>query len=263
MPNLDWNRRMWTEDSTWTTAGEEWSGDWGDSEAQWFGSLYPRLHRLLPAETILEIAPGFGRWTRFLLPQCGHYIGMDLSASCVDACRNRFAGYPHARFIQNDGLSLPDVSEGSIDLVFSYDSLVHCEIEVLQQYIPQIIEKLAAGGLAFIHHSNLLAITGDPKASSAHHRAGSVSAQRVAALVAESSGKVLLQESLSWGTETMDDCITVFGKAAAFPGCEPMTLENPWFMTEAAMIKGFQYPYSSHLARCITGAVRKRPPDRD
>ena len=87
MPNLDWNRQMWTEDSTWTTAGDEWSGDWGDSEAQWFGSLYPRLHRMLPAETILEIAPGFGRWTRFLLPQCGHYVGMDLSETCVDACR--------------------------------------------------------------------------------------------------------------------------------------------------------------------------------
>jgi hypothetical protein len=151
---------------------------------------------------------------------------MDLSAACIDACRDRFAGYPHARFIQNDGLSLPDVPDNSVDLIFSYDSLVHSEIEVLQQYIPQIIEKLLAGGLAFIHHSNLLAITGNPKASSAHHRAGSVSARHVAALVVESGGQVLLQESISWGTETMDDCITVFGRAAAFAGCEPVTLES-------------------------------------
>jgi hypothetical protein len=27
---------------------------WGGSEPQWFGSLYPRLHRFLPARAILE-----------------------------------------------------------------------------------------------------------------------------------------------------------------------------------------------------------------
>jgi SAM-dependent methyltransferase len=261
MPNLDWNRQMWTEDSTWTTAGEEWSGEWGDSEAQWFGSLYPRLHRLLPAETILEIAPGFGRWTKFLLPLCRNYIGMDLSQSCIEACRNRFADYSHARFLQNDGLSLPTVADESVDLVFSFDSLVHCEMDVFRHYVPQILRKLTAQGLVFIHHSNLFAVTGNAKTSSAHHRAGSVSAQHIAALVAGSGGQVLLQECINWGTETLDDCITVFAKSAAFAGCDAVAFENPWFMTEASLIKRFQYRYSSHLAQCL--APRKPPPDGD
>ena len=51
------------------------------SEAQWFGCLYPRLHRLLLTGRILEIALGFGRRTNFLISACSNYIGFDLSES--------------------------------------------------------------------------------------------------------------------------------------------------------------------------------------
>ena len=70
MPELDWNKAVFDGNYDWRQGGEEWSAPWGGSEAQWFGSLYPRLHRLLPAGRILEIAPGFGRWTKFLIPAC-------------------------------------------------------------------------------------------------------------------------------------------------------------------------------------------------
>ena len=275
MPNLDWNRQMWTDESNWTTAGEEWSSAWGDSEAQWFGSLYPRLHRILPAETILEIAPGFGRWTKFLLPHCRQYTGLDLSATCIGECQRRFSDYTHATFLQNDGLSLHSVPDESVDLVFSFDSLVHCEIEVFRSYIPQILHKLRPAGLAFIHHSNLFAVRASsyyldhyvgpqhPLDFASHHRARSVSARHIAALVAESGGQVLLQEMINWGTDTLDDCITVFGKSAAFAGSEAITLKNPAFMWEAGLIKRFQHPYSSHLARCAGSARRTQPADAD
>lgn len=47
----------------WKDSGEEWSAPWGNSAAQWFGTILPRTSQCLPAGTILEIAPGFGRWT--------------------------------------------------------------------------------------------------------------------------------------------------------------------------------------------------------
>ena len=34
-----------------------------DCDSQWFGLIFPRIHAFLPTGTILEIAPGFGRWT--------------------------------------------------------------------------------------------------------------------------------------------------------------------------------------------------------
>jgi SAM-dependent methyltransferase len=252
MPNLDWNHQMWTEESTWTTAGEEWSDAWGNSEAQWFGSLYPRLHRLLPARRILEIAPGFGRWTRFLLPQCENYTGIDLSPTSIKACRETFAHYSHAAFHQNDGLSLQAISDQSFDLIFSFDSLVHCEMEVLASYVPQIIDRLTPNGLAFIHHSNLFEVTGgEQETPSPHHRASSVSAQKVADLIKDGHGAVLLQEKINWGSLTLDDCITIFGKSSAFGHSENVVIQNQQFMGEATLIKQFQFPYSIHLSRCL------------
>ena len=65
----------------------------------------PRLMRFLPAGTILEIAPGFGRFTQYLLPFATRLIGVDLSPKCVEACRSRFPDSPQASFLVNDGLS--------------------------------------------------------------------------------------------------------------------------------------------------------------
>jgi hypothetical protein len=46
-------------------------------------AFYPRIHKYLPAKRILEIAPGFGRWTRFLIPSCEELKGIDLSSKCA------------------------------------------------------------------------------------------------------------------------------------------------------------------------------------
>ena len=43
------------------SAEDEWSASFGDTEALWYFVLSPRVHRFIPAPTILEIAAGFGR----------------------------------------------------------------------------------------------------------------------------------------------------------------------------------------------------------
>lgn len=58
MPDLDWNLTVWNKSSGWEAAGDEWSVACGRAHSQWFGTTYPRIHRLLPAGRILEIAPG-------------------------------------------------------------------------------------------------------------------------------------------------------------------------------------------------------------
>jgi len=88
VPDLNWNKTVWSDSYHWNDAGEEWSTTWGGSEAQWFGSIYPRVHRFLPAQRILEIALGFGRWTRYLLPACEEFIGIDLSNKALRLVKN-------------------------------------------------------------------------------------------------------------------------------------------------------------------------------
>ena len=242
MPDIDWNSAVWGGSYDWPAAGEEWSVAWGGSEAQWFGSLFPRLHRVFPAKRVLEIAPGFGRWSKFLVGACESYVGIDLSGKCVAACQSRFAAARHARFIQNDGLSL-EVADGSFDFVFSFDSLVHAEIDVFRGYIPQIISKLAPTGAAFIHHSNLHATPN--LAFNPHCRATSVDAEQIAALIGGNGGRVLIQEVINWGGEVLCDCMTMFTRAdAPTAGLAPVVITNHHFMEEVALIKNVQSCYS-------------------
>ena len=259
MPELGWNREIWEETYTWDDRGEGWSVGWGGSEAQWFGSLYPRLHRVLPAKSILEIAPGFGRWTRFLLPLCQNYLGIDLSAKAVSACQKIFSDQAHATFLQNDGQSLEAAPAESFDLVFSFDSLVHAELDVLALYIPQILQKLLPSGVAFIHHSNILPGSDEPFGPC--YRATTVSADKVYELITTRGGKVLIQETVNWYGTTLHDCFTLFGNAAAYADITSVRLENSRFMDEAFLIKSFQSFYSHNLwsdTRGVTGFSRMR-----
>ena len=84
--------------------------------------LYPRIHRFIPAPTILEIAPGFGRWTQFLKRHCQSLIAVDISKKCIEFCKARFPSGPHITFQVNDGTSLPAIPDDSVDFVFSFDS---------------------------------------------------------------------------------------------------------------------------------------------
>ena len=122
---------------------------------QWYGTILPRIHAYLPAQTILEIAPGHDRWTRFLKDSCNRLILVDLSENCIEACQNRFADSSNITYHVNDGVSLAMIPDNTIDFVFSFDSLVHAEEDVIAAYISQLAHKLTNNGIAFIHHSNL------------------------------------------------------------------------------------------------------------
>jgi SAM-dependent methyltransferase len=249
VPDINWNKTTWGSTYAWPGGGEEWSVAWGGSEAQWFGAIYPRLHRFLPAKRILEIAPGFGRWTNYLLPACDELVGVDLSAKCIDACRQRFAAAKHASFFNNDGYSLAAAPDRQFDLIFSFDSLVHADYDVLAAYIPEILRKLSAGGVAFIHHSNLLAYgAAINTVGEIHGRAVTVSADIVANLIDRAGGTILIQEVVNWGGEHLIDCLTLFGHRDSYPAAKAVHLKNPLFMGESTLIKNFQSPYSM-LAR--------------
>ena len=153
MPTVEQNLQMWDAHYEWTKQGEEWSSAWGGSESQWFGAIFPRIHSFLPTSTILELAPGFGRWTKYLKNCCEHLIIVDLSENCIKACHQRFASDSNITYHINDGKSLSMIPDGSIDFVFSFDSLVHAEADVIQGYLNQLSKKLKPDGAGFIHPS--------------------------------------------------------------------------------------------------------------
>lgn len=227
MPSIDENLDKWDQpDWSHNENGEKWSTLWGGSETQWFGSLLFRLHPFLPCRRILEIAPGHGRWTQYLKNICSELHIVDLSPHCIEACRQRFAADPHITYSVNDGASLAMVP-GDFNLIFSFDSLVHVEIEIMEAYLAQIGKILARDGVCFLHHSNLAEyVKGEgshiprpileKEAFNAIWRAESVDAATVAALAARHGLAVIAQELVNWGakdpygTSLFTDCFSLF-----------------------------------------------------
>jgi SAM-dependent methyltransferase len=244
MPSVEENTRVWAHIYEWPDSGEEWSVVWGGSEAQWHGAILPRIHRAIPCGTILEIAPGFGRWTKFLAPLCQNLVLVDLSERCIAACRERFAEVSHVSYHVNDGRSLKMVPDRTIDFAFSFDSLVHAEIDVVVAYLEELAKKLTARGRAFLHHSNLgaLVVGGDargtlpPGVENRHWRSMSVSAEGVRNAAAQLGLDVLSQELVNWGCDFLSDAFTVVALADEASSRETQLSNNDRFMDEAALI---------------------------
>ncbi|MAV34165.1 MAG: hypothetical protein CMJ59_01785 [Planctomycetaceae bacterium] len=253
MQTVQWNRRWWSERYHWSDAGDQWSEPWGDPERQWWGCLWPRICSFLPTEQILEIGPGFGRWTQFLLPQCERLTAVDLTERCVTACRRRFDGKRFACH-QNDGRSLDMIPDSSIDLAFSFDSLVHVESDVIATYLHQLSAKLTPNGVGILHHSNLGAYRrqfwfrkvplvrslvkrhrGD--SCQTHGRTFSVTAARFDQLADETGLKCISQELINWKSELLTDCISIFTPTGSAWSTANRLRQNPHFMAEAAAIR--------------------------
>jgi len=154
MPSVRWNR-YWARYG-WPRDGEEWDGQarhCGQPYEAWKQALLSDLvdGRIGPESVVLEIAPGHGRWTAELLERSRRMILVDLNAECIEHCRARFGDGLEYRV--NDGRSLPDVGDESVDLVWSYDSFVHMEGDVIASYLSEIARVLRPGGVALLHHA--------------------------------------------------------------------------------------------------------------
>jgi ubiquinone/menaquinone biosynthesis C-methylase UbiE len=220
----------------------------------WWRSIRARIHAYLPTGTLLEIAPGYGRWTEFLVGECQRLIGVDLTERCVDVCRKRFGAAQKTEFWVNDGRSLAMISSDSIEFAFSLDSLVHAEAPELVGYLRELARTLKPGAAAFIHHSNLGAYvdreTGNLPipAEDRHWRAQTASARLVREACRDAGLLCCTQEIINWiggrrealnlhrSAESipLTDCFTVCLRPAAgtAPGSPTTVCINCHFVDE-------------------------------
>jgi hypothetical protein len=96
----------------------------------------------------------------------------------------------------------------SIDFAFSFDSLVHVEVDVIDSYIKELANKLTTNGIAFLHHSNLTESQADETAAR-HMRASSVGAEIFRNLCARHNVSCISQEIIDWGGFPALDCLSM------------------------------------------------------
>lgn len=124
--------------AAWTTLlGTEamYGLEWGDPETveplRFIRDRYV-LPYVQPDAAILEIGPGGGRWTRYLVP-CRRLYVVDYHAEILAELRRNLSA-PNMVFIKNNGTDFPGVPTGSLNFLFSFGVFVHLELDVIKSY---------------------------------------------------------------------------------------------------------------------------------
>jgi ubiquinone/menaquinone biosynthesis C-methylase UbiE len=249
VPTIDENIEEWGSRHAWEGRGDEWSTAFGGTEQLWWSIVHPRIRAFLPAGRILEIAPGHGRMTQYLLGACTRLTAVDLNAGCVEACEQRFAAVEHLELYANDGRSLPMVDDASIDFAFSFDSLVHVDRDVMRSYLHELARTLAPGGVAFLHHSNaaqfaepVRRLTGGwapalgervNRRLNRNWRSDEVSAGALASMAREAGLVAVVQEKVNWLARLPNDCFSTLTRPGSRWDRPPVATRNLRFMEEA------------------------------
>lgn len=264
MPKLEDNKTRWDGEYHWRDQGDEWSNLWGNPATQWYGTIMPRIKSHVPANCILEIACGYGRWTQYLKDLGESLIAIDLSAECIEASQQRFADCTNIEYHVNDGKSLDMIPDASVDFVFSFDSLVHADESVLNAYLGQFKRILTKDGVVFIHHSNFgeyhpayskiravpdleeILIQSDILEKSTHWRDASVDAQKVEALAHAQGLSCISQEIVPWSTKKLlIDCMSTIVKNDSALARTNRVWRNDHFMAEAHNLLQLSQLYDS------------------
>jgi ubiquinone/menaquinone biosynthesis C-methylase UbiE len=140
---LKWDHYRW----------EHGENEWTPS-AQWKQSVidHVMLKNVAPDCTVLEIGPGFGRWTRKLVEISRRLIVVDISIKCIEHCKKVFGENDNIEFHLNDGRSLEFIAADSIDFVWSFDVFVHIEPMDVDRYLSEFHRILKKDGRIIIHH---------------------------------------------------------------------------------------------------------------
>lgn len=85
----------------------------------------------------LEIGPGGGRWTRYLVG-FRTLAAVDYHAELLDELSRNFGKRRNIRFIKNNGTDFPGLDPGSIDYVYSFGTFVHLDFNLIEAYLDSI-----------------------------------------------------------------------------------------------------------------------------
>jgi len=170
---------------------------WGDPETQG-PQVYMRDHFILPYvkpdQVALEIGPGGGRWTRYLLGFKRLYV-VDYHAELMQELRERF-NKPNMEFIVNNGTDFPSVPEHSVDYVVSIACFVHLEVDLIAAYLKNISRILRPGGNVVISYSDKTKVGGQINLAFADNTPA-----RMRELVADAGFRILEEElTILWNS---------------------------------------------------------------
>jgi ubiquinone/menaquinone biosynthesis C-methylase UbiE len=110
------------------------------------------LPYLNPDHTIVEIGPGGGRWTRYMLSSLTLYV-VDYHQELLDVLAENFKA-PGLRLIKNNGSDFPGIPDECVDFIFSYAVFIQLDVDIIESYLSNMRRLLKPTGCAVIQYSD-------------------------------------------------------------------------------------------------------------
>ena len=130
--------------------------EWGDPE-----TVPPLRHIrdrfVLPyvnqQQVALEIGPGGGRWTQYLLG-FAKVLAVDFHQQVLDQLKRDFRSSQNIVYIKNNGSDLPGIGQETVDFAFSFGIFVHLDFNTITSYLQEIRRVIKCGGNVVIQYSD-------------------------------------------------------------------------------------------------------------
>lgn len=179
-----------------------------DMDAQWETLIKPLLARYpIDYSRTIDFAAGYGRNTRKLLEAGAEHVTMvDVNPDCVQHLEKNFPR-DCTTAVSNDGEGLSGLNTEAFTFLYTFDAMVHFDLEIVLSYIPEFARVLKPGAYAFVHHSNYTANPGRDFRENPHWR-NFMSAAIFKHIAVRSGFDVAQQEIFNWGDPDID-CITI------------------------------------------------------
>jgi cyclopropane fatty-acyl-phospholipid synthase-like methyltransferase len=101
---------------------------------------------------VLEIGPGGGRWTRYMLKARLIYV-VDYHQELLDELARSF-GVDGLTMIRNNGSDFPGVRPASVDFLFSFGCFVHLDFDIIDSYLRNMARVLKPDAIAVLQYSD-------------------------------------------------------------------------------------------------------------
>jgi ubiquinone/menaquinone biosynthesis C-methylase UbiE len=177
-------------------------------DAQWAELVSPILKQYpIDYSKTIDFAAGYGRNTRKLL-ECGaaHVTMVDVNPECIEHLKAHLS-QENTTAVLNDGFGLSGLQSEAFTFLYTFDAMVHFDLEIISSYVPEFARVLKPGAYAFVHHSNYSGNPGGDFRQNPHWR-NFLSAGIFKHFAKRSGFDVVRQDVISWGEPDID-CITV------------------------------------------------------
>jgi hypothetical protein len=148
-------RRLWRAVRRELGGGGLYGLEWGDPDvAEPLKFVRDRyvLPYVNPEQEAVEIGPGGGRWTRYLLG-FKRLWAVDYHAELLEELGKRLRS-PRVVLVRNGGTDFPGIPPGAIGYVFSFGTFVHLDPPLIEAYLANLRPCLAPGANVVLQYAD-------------------------------------------------------------------------------------------------------------